>query len=138
MARTSSALVQGLLLRDYDTRNNPSLTPFIDTASLVVDAVAACAARKGLTVSDEFLEMLERWLAAHYYTKNNPTYSSKSNDGRSASYIRDPKVPEPYKAGAMELDYTGCLLAVLNSGARVSMTWLGKRPREAVPFVDRM
>lgn len=138
MARTSSALVKGLLLRDYDSRNNPSLTPFIETASLIVDQVSACAARKGLTVSDAFLEMMERWLAAHYYTKNNPTYSSKSNDGRSASFIRDPKVPEPYKAGAMEMDYTGCLTAVLNGGQKASMTWLGKRPTEAVPFDERL
>lgn len=137
MARTTAGLVKGLLLRDYDTVQTPSLSPFIATAALLVDAVVTCAARKGLTLSDAHLELLERWLAAHYYTKSNPVYASKSTDGRSASFVRDTKVPEPYKAGALDLDTTGCLAAILDGNRKVGFTWLGKRPSEAVPYDQR-
>lgn len=136
--RTTETLVKGVLLRDYDSRNEPSLTPFIATASLLVDAVVTCAARKSVTFTDDHLELMERWLAAHYYTKNNPVYSSKSTDGRSASFVRDPQTPEPYKRVALDLDTTGCLAALLtDKKGRAGFSWLGKKPTEAIPYTER-
>lgn len=140
MPRTSSSLVQGVLGDDYGkltTGAYPPLTPYIDTASLLVDdLVAQIIAEGGVALSDERLEMIERWLAAHAYTKTDPTYSSKSTGGASGSFIRGQKEPEPYKDMALSLDPSGCLPAILNRN-RVKFFWLGKRPSQQTDYQDR-
>jgi hypothetical protein len=130
MARTTAAAVKELLDRNYDTRNVPSLEGFIATANLIVTKVAECAARRSVTLADDHLELMERWLAAHYYTKANPVYQSKTTDGRSASFVRNRESPEPYLNGAMDLDTTGCLGALLSARKRAGFSWLGKRPSQ--------
>lgn len=138
MARTDDAAVKAVLLHDYDGRNNPSLATFITSASLIVDQVAACAAAKGVTMSDALLAEIETWVAAYRYTHNNPVYQSKSTDGRSASFVREGG-RNPYLLGAVELDPSGCLAALLSGKkVRAGFTWLGKRPSEAVPFDRRL
>lgn len=136
MARTDADAVKAVLLRDYDQRNTPSLTTFITSASLIVDRVATCAAAKGYTLSDALLLEMETWVAAYRYTLNNPVYSSKSTDGRSASFVRD---GNPYKEGALALDPSGCLSVALDpkKATRPGFSWLGKRPSEATPYTDR-
>lgn len=137
MARTDSDTVKEVLIRDYDLRNTPSLTPFIDSASAIVDRMVTCAAEKGFTFTDAELIMIETWVAAYRYTHNNPVYSSKSTDGRSASFLREDNA-NPYKRGALELDPSGCLATLLRPDKkRAGFTWLGKRPSEAIPYTDR-
>jgi hypothetical protein len=136
--RTTEDRVIAVIQRDYDLRNQPSLATFINSASLIVDRTVACAARKGITITDaEALEM-ETWVAGYRYTHNNPVYSSKSTDGRSASFLREGG-ENPYKKGALELDPSGCLDALLDpkKKVRLGLTWLGKRPTEAIDFDDR-
>ena len=81
MARTTAKAVRILLARDYDDRRNPSLSPHIDTASALVDKLVTCAAAKGVIHSDSVLELIERWLAAFFYTRSDPIYSSRSSLG---------------------------------------------------------
>ncbi len=58
MARTDAAAVQGII----ETDATIDLAPFIDTANLLVTDVCG-----GFEYSDAKLEMIERWLAAHFY-----------------------------------------------------------------------
>lgn len=139
VARTTSSAVQGVLLRDYDTANSPSLTPFIDSASTIVDRVAACAAVKGKTLSTTELELIERWLAAHSYAMSDQTLSSKVTvdaeaifHGRTGMYLEATK----YGQMALSLDYSGCLNAI---GQRKTAGgfWLGRPPSAQTDYDQR-
>ena len=61
MARTSASQVQGIIKTDPSI----SLTPFIDTASMLVDQLLTGDNDQGYTLAE--LEMIERWLSAHFY-----------------------------------------------------------------------
>ena len=139
MARTNPGAVQKLLGADYDTVTEPSLEPYVDTAYSVVTRLAAkaAAAVPAVAFSDSDKELVERWLAAHYYTKSDRVYSSKSTLGRSASFVLDPKVPEPYKAGALDADPTGLLAGLLDPSKRATAWWGGRRPSAQTPYRDR-
>lgn len=136
MARTTVEAVQAILGTDYDSVRAPSLVPRIETAAAIVDRVATCASAKDLALSATELELIERWLAAHYYTRSDPTYSSRSTAGASGSFVRHPTVPEPYLASALELDYSGCLKAIL-SRQTAGGFWAGKPPSEQTAYLDR-
>lgn len=117
MPRTTAALVQGVLVNDWDGVTD--LTPYIATANSIVNQVVKLSAYKrtplaqGLTNDPTTQELIERWLAAHCYTKMDPVYQSKSTLGASASFVRGKNEPEPYKDMAIGVDYSGCLKALL-------------------------
>lgn len=139
MARTTPELVQGIMGDDYGPRENgvsPDLSPYIDTANALITRVNACAVRKGITLSTTELEILERWMAAHYYTKSDPTYNSRSTEGASGNFVRDPSEPEPYKNAAIDLDPSGCLNAMLKR-QRAGGAWMGKSAADATTWNDR-
>lgn len=139
MARTTSSDVQALLGADYDTAAARSLTAFITTANLVTTRVNACATAKGLTLSAEELEVLERWLAAHYYHLSEGGSVQREKLGKAeAEYARkgDRLLATVYGQAALDADWSGCL-AALSSGKRVGFGWLGKRPSEQVDYEDR-
>lgn len=129
------------MLNDYDAVENPSLAPFIDTASAVVDDVAKCATDKDETLTSVRLELIERWLAAHFYVCSDQTYSSKSTDGASASFHGQTGMyfeSSRYGQTAMRLDPSGCLNALGSSERKVaSGFWLGKRRSEEIEYRDR-
>jgi hypothetical protein len=144
MARTSEAAVK-LVLRpgsqggDYDDVNSPSLVPFIDAASAMVDDAAACAADADDAISTARQELVERWLAAHCYCLSDRTFASKSTLGASASFAGQTGMNLDatfYGQQAMALDPSGCLRA-LGAGNRATATWLGKAPSQQTPYVDR-
>jgi len=135
--RTSAKAVEAILANNWD--GSTSVTPYIQTASSVVDRVATCAAKKGYPLSTSELELIERWLSGYYYCKNDPLYMSKSTAGASASFQR--KVGDGFDANefgqvAVNLDISGCLSAI---GKRqfASLAWLGKPPSEQIPFDQR-
>jgi hypothetical protein len=139
VARTTADLVKGVLLDAYGPRANgslPDLTTFIDTASSIVDDVAACAVGRGKPLSTVKLELIERWVSAWLYTKADPTYSSRSTQGASGSFVQSPQEPENFKDGALTLDTSGCLQAILNR-QRAGGAYLGKRLSEQIPYYDR-
>lgn len=139
MARTTISAVQGILLQDYDTLNNPDITPFIESASSIVDDVAECASQKGTPLSTAKLEILERWLSAHCYCLVDRLYYSRvtgkaegvfqGRTGMSLDYT-------PYGQFAKSLDPTGCLVAVTSS-LKAGMMWLGKTLPEQVDYDQR-
>lgn len=109
------------------------LTPFIATASAIVDRAVTGAANKGwvqggVTLSAVEAELIERWLAAHFYVVMDPLYQSKSTQGASGSFQRKTESGfevTDYGRTACQLDYSGTLRAI---GLRqfAGGQWLGQ------------
>ena len=66
-----------------DSSNNPDLTPFIDTAEMIVGQVCVTdpATKVSIGYADNQLELIERWLAAHFYAILDPRYQSQTFGG---------------------------------------------------------
>ena len=123
--RTTSSAVEGIIEVD----SNISLTPFIETASAIVDDCCSDVDDYDATR----LELIERWLAAHFYTTRDPrakTEKAGSVGQENQSIVALGFDNSHYGQGAMRLDSNGGL-AKLNerikagkSGA-ISVTYLG-------------
>jgi hypothetical protein len=139
MARTTSDAVQAILLADYDSVNRPDLTPFIDTASAVVNRVAVCCLTKNKPLTATELELVERWLAAHCYCMSDQPYRSRKTEkaegvfqGNSGMNLDATK----YGQTANMIDYSGCLAAIAKKRL-VKILWLGKYPTEQIDYVEK-
>lgn len=129
--RTTPLLVAGIIEVDEDI----PLDPFIDAASMVVDRV--CATAKDDDGSDYYnsanLEIIERWLAAHYYAIRDPRPVFEgvgkvqvSNESKVALNLNETR----YGTTAMTLDTAGGLARLnkemeLGGRRRPSVHWLG-------------
>jgi hypothetical protein len=133
MARTTADAVKELLAHNYDSDAEPSLAPHVETAAAMVARVVTCATARAYTHTAAELELIERWLAAWFYTRVDPTYKSRSTLGASGAFNSD---PSDYRAQAESLDGSGCLKAIL-AGSRASLVWLGRYPRDQTPYEDR-
>ena len=139
--RTTQAAVIVLLSENYDGSAN--LSAFIDTASAVVDRVAALDA-DGI-LSDANLELIERWLSAHYYAQSDPLYQSRSNGGASGSFQGQTAMVfsnTNYGQQAMALDFTMALSKMnqeaLEGGRRkAGFAWLGKNKSSQIDYENR-
>jgi len=129
MARTTSAEVAKII----DTDATLDLRPFIDTANALVDWLnTTCDSLNALSASD--LELIERWLSAHFYAHRDQLYTEKStgkSSGRFQGQTAMALSSTQYGQTAMALDITGCLArrsADANEGGRrrVGVQWLGK------------
>lgn len=139
MARTTSDAVKLVLMDDYGKRadgTDPDLTPYIDTANSMVTQVNSDAVARGFSMTAAQLELIERWLAAHYYTKADPVLANKSQGKASGTFVRGQKEPEPYKDVAIGLDVSGMLSALLNRQT-AGVVWLGKPPSSQIPYTQR-
>lgn len=142
MSRTNANAVKNLLRAgstnsDYD--GTTDLGQFIDTANVIVTRVNTCASDKDITLSSTELELIERWLAAHYYVMSDQVRESKrTGDAESKYQGKTGKNLEASKYGqtAMDLDPSGCL-ASLNNRKIASMFWAGKTPTEALDYDER-
>lgn len=133
--RTNHKMVEDVLQDCWDP--STKLDRYIKGASLIVDRVVTCSANTDYELTDAEAKEIETWLAAHLYTKMDPTYSSRSTNGASGSFVRDPKIPEPFKDGALMLDPSGCLAIALKTVPKVSAGWMGRPPSEQTDYVDR-
>jgi hypothetical protein len=139
LARTVATAVEGILGEHYDSGNSPSLTPFINTATAVVDQVSTCATARGTTVSSATLELIERWLAAHFYTISDPIAQQKKTGEASAVFQGKTGLGldgTSYGQNAMTLDHSGCL-RTMSRGRKATVGWLGRPPSEQTDYVDR-
>lgn len=147
MARTTSALVEGVLLSDYDSQYN--LQPFIDTAAVVVTRVSDCAVSRGIPLTTAELELVERWLAAHFYATSDRPYQERTTDGARGKFQGETGMyldSTFYGQQALLIDYSGCLASIGSGGADGSgltsrnaarVVWLGKPPSEQIDYRDR-
>lgn len=132
--RTNSALVEAIIEVDVTI----DLAPFILTASELVTELCVPA---GYT--DIRLELIERWLAAHFYAVRDPRATDEKAGSVGASY--ESKVDlnlnlTRYGQQALVLDTKGGLAALnrsasLAGGGRrtVGVTWLGSEPQPTIP-----
>lgn len=123
-----------LLGRNYDCAVD--LTPYVRRAAAAISRISACAVSKGTPLTTTELALIEETLAAHYYTKTDPVYSSRSTAGASGSFVRDPKNPEPYKSMLLEMDPSGCVAEFLTS-VTAEAYWGGKPANEQLSWDDR-
>jgi len=130
MARTTSALVGGIIEWDSDTSKSTHipLTPFIEVAN---ELVTECCTSGSHT--DARLTKIETWLSAHFYTIRD--MRAESEKAGSVSQKLQSKVDlgfdtSHYGQTAMRLDTEGGLAALnerIKNGRRASVgvTWLG-------------
>lgn len=137
--RTNSGAVQGVLEGGGDYNGTTSLLPYIATANVMVSRAATCATNKGVTLTATELELMERWLAAHFYVCSDQTLAEETTErakgvyhGSTGLYLDSSR----YGQTAQSLDVSGCLAAI-GKRQRVGVKWLGKRPSDQTDYVDR-
>jgi hypothetical protein len=126
--RTTAQLVAGIIEVD----SNIDLTPFIETASELVTEVCAIA-----SYSVTRLELIERWLSAHFYAIRDPrtTQEKAGSVGENFESKVDLNLAlTRYGQQAMMLDTAGGLLALSSAAPARSRTpsvvWLGTSQTE--------
>jgi hypothetical protein len=106
MPRTNDAAVQGVI----ETDASISLTPYIEVASALVTRICV-----GSSYDSTLLELIERWLAAHFYALRDKRVSSEGVKGLTTSY-EAPKTAmylsnTVYGQTALSVDIYGSLAA---------------------------
>jgi hypothetical protein len=134
MARTTASDVQ--LIIETDDNISADLAPFIEVANNMVTKLCSLAVDSdGDLVHDATsLELVERWLSAHFYAIRDPRAESEKAGPVGAKYMSKVDLnlaQTPYGQQAMLLDYSGELatwndrVTKGNAGVRVGVTWLG-------------
>lgn len=130
MSRTTDENVSGII----DVSSGQDLTAFLLIAN---ELVTECCGDSGYT--DVRLELIERYLAAHFYTNYDPRATSEAAGSVSASYqgSTDKGFDSSfYGQTAMRLDTAGGLAALnekIKKGIKsgVGVNWLGTPKTEA-------
>lgn len=107
MARTTAELVEGIIEVD----STIPVTPFIEAANAIVTRVLASFTE----YNDEDLELIERWLSAHFYAIRDPRVTSESAAGLGQSFQhREGLIFQSTQFGqmALVLDTSGRLAAL--------------------------
>lgn len=140
MARTTKEAVEAVLMADFGPKPDgtlPDLTPFIDTANAFTTQVYNNARTyRSVTLSSTTLELIERWLAAHFYVMSDQPLQSKSGGGGSFQNLGVGVKGSKYGQVAITCDYTRTL-AAMDEGRIAVTSWLGKAPSEQIPYSDR-
>lgn len=138
MARTTPTLVQALLGGDYGPLSDgslPDLNQYITGASLFVDRVVTCAQKKGIPLTSDETEYVERCIAAHFYQSSDPAYKQKATSSASGGFFgQDGKLIQATRYGQLAImaDTSGCVNALgmrQNAGA----FWGGSSPAPCAP-----
>lgn len=105
--RTTISAVQKIIV--YDTVQIPDLTPFIASASLLVDEVVAIAP----SPSAGILEVVERYLTAHLVAITDPRTASEQ--------VRSLQQSFQYKLGmGLALTHHGSMAMLLDTSGRLA------------------
>jgi len=138
--RTTERAVKAILGPNYDVVNGPSLQPFIETATVLVDRVALKDISTSLMTAAS-LELVERYLAAHFYEHEDQITASRSTGGASGQFMGRTDMGfdgTKYGQTAKRLDATG-LLVMLDQPQRpkASIKWAGKVPDDQLDADER-
>lgn len=130
--RTTPDAVQGILGGHYN--GTQDLMPFIQTAASLTDRISA--ADSGSLLGSNDLEVIERWLSAHFYGHADQFLSQKSTGKASGTFQGRTGMglnSTQYGQTAMALDVTGTLAQLeqqATTGKKVAGgVWLGTRYR---------
>lgn len=122
--------MKGILVEHYDLSGNPLLSPFIQAASSLTDYVEEKDTDSILSASA--LEIIERWLAAHFYAHADQLHSQKQTGRASATFQGKTDMcldSTQYGQTAKILDVTGTLASLdkqAKDGKKVAGgAWLG-------------
>lgn len=133
--RTDPDLVRGVI----ETDPAISLAPFIDTANSLTNHVSD--QDDDSLLDDPTLELIERYLAAHFYEANRDRKYAQKTTGRASAQFQGKTAmvlmsTDPGQTACL-LDVTG-RLAELSKQAekggkpKVGLAWLGTQP-DAIP-----
>lgn len=128
MSRTTSAAVEAII----DVDSSISVTPFIEAANALVTEVCGDVSSYDSTR----LELIERWLSAHFYATRDMVTTRERADRVEATYMSKVDLGfdlTHYGQMAMRLDTNGGLAnlnlrikkGLLNISSGVGVTWLG-------------
>ena len=135
--RTTSAAVTAILGGHYD--GSTSLTPFLDTATVLVDQLEA--ADSGGLMSAAALERVEAYLTAHFYAHADPITQSRSTGRASGQFQGQTAMgfdATLYGQTAKRLDATGYLVKLDQPlRPKASCSWLGKQPADQLDADER-
>jgi hypothetical protein len=109
MPRTTTNAVKKII--EVDDKLVTDLDAFTETAASLVDRCEAADP----SVSAATWELVERWLAAHFYAILDPRYTEEEADTVSAKYQQKTGMffkGTMYGQQAMMLDPSGCLAAI--------------------------
>ena len=133
MARTDSTLVGDVITVNAAI----SLTGPIRAANVLVNNVVTCAAENDTILTDETLQEMETFLAAHIYAFRDPQYVQKQTEKASATFqVRVGLRLESTQWGqmALALDASGCLSKFNNGNRTVGGFWGGKPVSEQIDY----
>jgi len=136
MARTTVDNVEAII----DIDSGISLTPFIEVANALVTEVCSTVTDSvgDLVYDSTRLELIERWLAAHFYHIRDPKPHRDEVDDVQVTYRSIVEIGfnnTHYGQMAMRIDTNGGLSRLdssikLGSSTTVSLSWLGKTKTE--------
>ena len=136
MARTTSDQVEDIICLD----SGISLIPFIETANALVTEICAAATKSDGTLwhDDTRLELIERWLSAHFYHIRDSEIQREQAGEVEAVYRSVVEIGfnnTHYGQMALRLDTSGALarldkLIENGKSVTVSLAWLGKTKTE--------
>lgn len=120
MARTTEGAVAAIIELDATI----DVAPFIEAAAALVEEIAVDSGH-----DETRLELIERWLSAHFYTVRDPRPTSEKAGPVAVSYQSAVDLnlnTSHYGQMAMSLDTSGLLRAISSRTRRtVTVTWLG-------------
>jgi len=133
VARTNEAAVRGIIKAEVSI----SLTPFIQMANGLVTELCTVANGPDTPYGNERLELIERWLSAHFYTNYDPRLEQQKAGEASGKYqskVDLGLMSSHYGQTAIYLDTNGKLAefnrkntkpASPGDGKSTSILWLG-------------
>lgn len=127
--RTTAEAVQKIIEID-STINAGDISPFIEAANALITEICA-----PLGYDAPRLELLERWLSAHFYAIRDPRVAQESAGPVSASYQHQVGLglnATAYGQQVMRLDTKGGLASLEVSSAQgkrriIGVSWIGGR-----------
>ena len=111
--RTSDVAVKAILLDNYDAEKAYVLTAFIESANVLTNRVVAKDTAALLSVTDQ--EMIERYLAAHFYQHGDQGFSKRSEGTVAGTFhgkTEQGLSSTQYGQAAIGFDSTGELAAI--------------------------
>lgn len=133
MARTDATLIGEVIT----VNPSISLTGPIRAANVLVNNVVACAAENSITLTDETLQEMETFVAAHMYSFRDPQYVEKQTEKASAKFqVRVGLRLDGTQWGqtALMLDPSGCLSKFNEGNKTVGGFWSGKPVSEQIEY----
>jgi len=132
--RTSKTNIAAIIeLDDSIIPNDAAMLPFITLANELVTEFCTGDNGPETAYTDERLELIERWLSAHFYTNRDPRVTNEKAGSVGAAYQSSVALgfsTSHYGQTAMRIDTNGGLARLdkemKNGGkTRAKVSWLG-------------